>query len=182
MSWTPFLSLEMLLAAMVLGISYYALYTENQDIYAKIEKQGDTANRLLDQITISYNNALLVQEIGKAVSSILDIDKLLIFIMETLQKRLDFDRGMIMLANPEKTRLVYVSGYGYSPPLENILKETQFHLDNPKSQGPFVIAFRQQEPFMIKDIQDLQQKSSPRSLDFVEKLGVKSFILRSNHL
>ena len=57
-----------------------------KDIYAKIEQQGDTANRLLDQITIGYNNALLVQEIGQAVSSILDIDTLLKFVMETLQK------------------------------------------------------------------------------------------------
>ena len=176
LSWMPITSLGALLAGIVFGLSYYALYAEKQDINDKIEKQGDAANRLLDQITISYNNALLVQEIGHAVSNILDIDQLLTFIMETLQKRLDFDRGMIMLANPEKTRLVYVSGYGYSPPLEAILKETQFHLDKPHSQGPFVIAFKQQEPFLIKDIRDVQQKISPRSLEFVEQLGVKSFI------
>jgi PAS domain S-box-containing protein len=164
------------LAGIIFGISYYAQYIEKKDIYAKIQQQGDTANRLLDQITIGYNNALLVQEIGQAVSSILDIDILLKFVMETLQKRLDFDRGMIMLANSDKTRLVYVSGYGYSPDLEKILKETQFHLDNPKSRGPFVIAFKQQTPILISNIKDLKSDISSRSADLVEMLDVSSFI------
>jgi len=165
-----------MLAGIIFGISHYAQYIENKDIYTTIQQQGDTANRLLDQITIGYNNALMVQEIGHAVSSILDIDTLLKFVMETLHKRLDFDRGMIMLANPDKTRLVYVSGYGYSPDLEKVLKETQFHLDNPKSKGPFVIAFKQQEPILVSDVHDVQNDISPRSADLVETLGVSSFI------
>ena len=169
-------TLGSLLMVVIFGLSYYGQYVENKDIYAKIELQGNTANRLLDQITLGYNNALLVQEIGQALTSILDIDKLLKFVMETLQKRLDFDRGMIMLANPDKTRLTYVNGYGYSPEHEKILKETQFHLDNPKSKGPFVIAFKQQEPILISDIDDVQNDISSRSAAFVETLGVSSFI------
>ena len=176
LSLGPLLVLASLLAVVTFGISYYAQYLEKKDIYAKIEQQGDTANRLLDQITIGYNNALLVQEIGQAVSSILDIDTLLKFVMETLQKRLDFDRGMIMLANPDRTRLVYIIGYGYSSEFEMILKETQFHLDNPKSKGPFVIAFKQQKPILISDINDVQNDISSRSADLVETLGVTSFI------
>lgn len=166
----------LLVTACILGLSYCAEYIEKKDIYAKIEEQGDTANRLLDQITISYNNALMVQEIGQAVSSILDVDSLLKFIMETLQKRLDFDRGMIMLANPGETRLVYVSGYGYGPDLETVLKKTQFHLDNPQSRGPFVIAFKRQNPILVSDIQELRTDISSRSADFVDMLGVSSFI------
>ncbi|NCQ32934.1 MAG: hypothetical protein GW802_36925, partial [Armatimonadetes bacterium] len=38
-----------------------------------------------------------------------------------------------------------------------ILKETQFHLDNPKSKGPFVIAFKRQEPIQVNDIEDVQK-------------------------
>lgn len=176
LSLGPLVVLGSLLTVAILGLSYYAQYIEKTDIYAKIAQQGDTANRLLDQITISYNNALLVQEIGQAVTSILDIDKLLNFVMETLHKRLDFDRGMIMLANPEKTRLVYVNGYGYSSELEKVLQETQFHLDNPKSKGPFVIAFKRQEPILVNDLSDVQNTISSRSADLVETLGVSSFI------
>jgi PAS domain S-box-containing protein len=172
----PLILLGSLMTVAIFGLSYYALYAEKRDIHTKIQQQGNTANRLLDQITIGYNNALLVQEIGQAVTSILDIDKLLKFVMETLQKRLDFDRGMIMLANPDKTRLLYVSGYGYSPQYEITLRKTQFHLDNPKSKGPFVIAFKQQEPILVSDVHHVQGEISSRSADLVETLGVSSFI------
>jgi PAS domain S-box-containing protein len=166
----------LLVTALFFGISYYTEYTEKRDISAKIEERANTANRLLDQITISYNNALMVQEIGQAISTILDIDSLLKFVMETLQKRLDFDRGMIMLANPGETRLVYVSGYGYGPELEALLKRTEFHLDNPRSRGPFVIAFKRQSPILVNDIQELRSDISSRSADYVDMLGVSSFI------
>jgi PAS domain S-box-containing protein len=158
------------------GAAFYTQYLEKKDAYTKMAIQGDAANRLLDQITIGYNNALLVQEIGQAVSSILDVDKLITFVIETLQKRLNFDRGTIMLANHEKTMLIYVNGYGYSSHLEALLQETQFHLDNPKSKGPFVVAFKQQKPILVSDISDMQSDISARSFEFAEALGVSSFI------
>jgi len=168
--------ISLMTVAITISTSFYSDYLEKKDIYEKIKIQGDAANRLLDQITISYNNALLVQEVGQAVSSILDIDSLLKFVTETLQKRLNFDRGMIMLASPDKTRLVYMSGYGYAPDLEALLRETQFHLDKPHSKGPFVIAYRQQKPILVNDAKDIQNDISMRSQEFVETLGVSSFI------
>ncbi len=176
LSLIPFLSTAWVVAAGVFGILYYDLYLEKKAMQTIMEIQGDAANRLLDQIRISYNNALLVQEIGQVVSSMLDIDELIKLVMETLKKRLDFDRGMIMLANPERTRLIYISGYGYAPELEKILKQTEFHLDNPQSRGPFVLAFNQQKSFLISDTKELRQGISSRSLDLVQKLGVNSFI------
>jgi len=172
----PFLSMAVLSVCTIFGILYYDQYLEKKATQTIMEIQGDAANRLLDQIRISYNNALLVQEIGQAVSSMLDIDELIKSAMETLQKRLDFDRGMIMLADPERTKLVFASGYGYDPHLETVLKKTAFHLNNPNSKGPFVIAFQQQKSFLISDIQNLHDDISLRSLDFAETLGVNSFI------
>jgi PAS domain S-box-containing protein len=160
----------------IVGIAFYSQYLEKKDIYERTERQGDAANRLLDQITISYNNALLVQEIGQAVSNIMDVDSLLKFVMETLQKRLKFDRGMIMLTSPDRTRLIYASGYGYSSEIEAVLQKTQFHLDKPDSRGPFVVAFREQHPIFVNDIKDIKNDISVRSRDFVEALAVNSFI------
>ncbi|MBN1545121.1 MAG: PAS domain S-box protein [Syntrophaceae bacterium] len=172
----PFLLTAFLLIGTVFGIVVYDQHLEKRAMQAIMEIQGDAANRLLDQIRISYNNALLVQEIGHAVSSVLDIDELIRFVMETLQKRLEFDRGMIMLANAERTKLTFVSGYGYEPDLEAALKKTEFRLDNPDSKGPFVVAFNQQESFLVDDIHDLQGDISSRSLDLAQMLRVNSFI------
>jgi len=172
----PLAGLALLFAIGIIGISHYADFIERKDIYAKIEAQGSAANRLLDQITIGHNNALLMQEIGQAVSSILNIDELLRFVMNTLQKRLNFDRGMIMLANLERTELVYVNGFGHDPKNKELLLKTTFHLNNPASKGPFVKSFREQNPCLITDISDFQEMLSTRSHKFAEALGVKSFI------
>jgi len=172
----PFLFSVFLFIGAVFGIVFYDQYLEKKSIKALMEIQGDAASRLLDQIRISYNNALLIQEIGHAVSSMLDIDELIRFVMETLRKRLDFDRGMIMLANPERTKLTFVSGYGYEPELERVLKKTEFHLGKADSKGPFVVAYRQQTSLLINDIHDLQEDISSRSFDLAQMLGVSSFI------
>ncbi|OPY13981.1 MAG: Blue-light-activated protein [Syntrophus sp. PtaB.Bin001] len=163
-------------AVIITGIAFYSQHLEKKDIYERTERQGDAANRLLDQITISYNNALLVQEIGQAVSNILDIESLLKFVMETLQKRLNFDRGLIMLASQDRKRLVYTSGYGYSFDIEALLRDTQFHLDDPNSKGPFVVAFREQHPIFVDNVKDIKDDISLRSRSFVEALDVSSFI------
>ncbi|MCG6533848.1 MAG: PAS domain S-box protein, partial [Syntrophales bacterium LBB04] len=172
----PLSILVLILAAIVVGISHYADYVEKKDIYAKMEIQGNVANRLLDEIKIGYNNVLMVQEISQAVSSILDIDRLLQFVMDTLQKRLDFDRGMIMLANPEKTRLLYVCGFGYNPTHEELLKKTSFRLDSPESRGQFVTAFKEQCPLLIDNAKDLKENLSSHSYEFIETFDVRSFI------
>ena len=161
---------------MVIGTTLYTEHREKKELIANIRTQGDAADRLIDQINVSYNNSLLVQEIGQATSSILDIKQLLAVIIDALEKRLDFDRGMIMLANRERTRLVYTIGYGYSPEQQGYLKNIEFHLDNPKSRGAFVISFRKQTPFLINDVSEIARDFSPRSIEFAKRMGTRSFI------
>ncbi len=160
----------------VMGIFLYQIHLEKRELAAIFKDHGNSANNLLDEINSRYNTAMLVQEIGQAASSILDIDDLLKFTMETVDKRLDFDRGLIMLANKDRTRLVYRVGYGYNPDEEALLKSTEFHLDNSKSRGPFIVSFKQQKPFLINDIIDVSKDISERSRAFVNKINVKSFI------
>jgi PAS domain S-box-containing protein len=163
-------------AGILSGLSYYCQIIEKKEIYEKIFRQGDTASRLLDQITESYENSLLVQEIGQAVSNTLDINVLIRIIGETLEKRLNFDRGMIMLTDPRREKLVYATGYGHAPELEKILIDTAFHLDNPNSRGPFVASFIKQTPILVSDINDIKHNFSPRGIEFAERLGASSFI------
>jgi len=160
----------------VVGISLYQVHLEKDELAATLKNHGDTASNLLDEINTRYNNSMLVKEIGQASSNILNIDKLLKFTMETVEKRLDFDRGLIMLANRDRTRLVYRVGYGYNPDEEALLKSTEFHLDNPKSRGPFIVSFKQQKPFLINNFKDIEKDISERSREFVKRIDVKSFI------
>ena len=66
--------------------------------------------------------------------------------------------------------------YGYTKEQEKLIRNTAFHLDRPESRGVFVVSFRQQEPFLINDINEIESTLSPRSLDFAMVLGTRSFV------
>ena len=161
---------------LVIGTTLYTEHREKKELIDTIRNQGDAADRLIEQINTSYNNALLIQEIGQATSMILEINQLLAFIMEALEKRLDFDRGVILLANREQTRLVYTIGYGYNHEHREYLENIEFHLDNPNSRGAFVLSFTEQTPFLINNIDEITKDFSPRSVEFAKKMGTHSFI------
>jgi PAS domain S-box-containing protein len=160
----------------VLTFIFYTEHMEKKELAMTLESQGELADSLLDEINIRYNNATLIHEIGQATSIILDSEKLLNLIMEAMENRLDFDRGMIMLSNKEKTRLIYSAGYGYSPEHEEKLMGIEFHLDKPDSRGPAVESFRLQKPILIDDISKIENKLTRRSQEFAKMMGAQSFI------
>jgi class 3 adenylate cyclase len=169
-------ALTLLFASIFLGVSYYFEHLEKVDLSKNVEGQQAAVEALLDQITIRYNDAQLIKEMGQAASMLLDIDEILKSVIDSIQKRLDFDRGGIWMANNEKSRLVYKDGFGYTEELEIILRKTDFHLDKPESKGVAVQTFWQQRPSLVNDIAEIQKDVSPRSFEFIKKLGTHSFI------
>jgi PAS domain S-box-containing protein len=154
----------------------YAAYLEKKDLSNTVETQGDAAKDLLFEMDIRYRNALLIKEIGQATSTVMDINKLVNTVAKVMKRRLDFDRGMIMLANKTETRLVFSAGYGYSMEQEGFLEQTEFHLDNPASKGIFVLSFKEQKPFLINDITEIEENFSEKSLRLAKQMGVHSLI------
>ena len=160
----------------ILMLSLYCAFLEKKSLTKTIETQKETAQDSIDESNLRYNNALLVQEIGQATSNIFDINQLLRTVAGVMEKRLDFDRGMIMLADKEKTKLRYFTGYGQNPEEEQILKSTTFHLDHPGSKGVFVLAVNEQRPFLINNISEIQDSISRKSLEVAKRLGSQSLI------
>jgi class 3 adenylate cyclase len=162
--------------AIIVGIVFYSENLENKELVKTIQNQKDTAEHILEQINIRYNDSLLIKEVGQVTSSLMDIDKLLKKVVDIMEKRLDFDRGGIWLANQEKTRLFYSIGYGYDEKIENVLQSSHFHLDNPFSMGVAVQAFKRQKPYLINDVSEIENALSQRSREFVKQMGTQSFI------
>jgi len=162
--------------SLVALISLHAEQLKNDELAKNVETQRDAAKLLLDEINLRYNNAQLIKEVGQATAMFLETDRLLRAVTEAMEKRLDFDRGGIWLANEEKTRLIYRMGYGYDPELELLVRRTQFHLDNPRAKGIAVQAFRAQRPFLVNDISQIENDLSERSFRFVKQVGAQSFI------
>ena len=172
----PWVSLVLLCAFLTSIFSLYSKHLEKGELTKTIETQGDAAKGHIEEINIRYNNALLIQEIGQAASTLLDIHKPLKSVMDAMEKRLDFNRGGIWLANGDKNRLIYNVGYGYDPEIEELLRNTDFHLDRPRSRGVVVWAFKKQKPYLVNDIADIEKDISERSLEFIKRIGAQSFI------
>jgi HD-GYP domain-containing protein (c-di-GMP phosphodiesterase class II) len=160
----------------VFGIALVSEILEKYNLMAAMLNLKESSDQLVDQIEINYNNRLVTREIGQIINRQTNLDNVLAEVVQVLQNRLDFDRGMIMLTDKEKSRLKFHAGFGYSPSHYEVLQKLYFHLDNPTSRGIFVVSFKEQKPFLVNDIHDIQNSLSQRSFSFAQKMGAKSFI------
>jgi PAS domain S-box-containing protein len=175
----PFLTwgiVALICAFITLMLSYYIEHLEKKALIKTIETQTESAQDSIVESKLRYNDALLAQEIGQATSNIFDINQLLRTVAGVMEKRLDFDRGMIMLTDKKETKLRYFTGYGQSPDEEKILTNATFHLDNPESKGVFVLSVKEQRPFLVNDISEIQDSLSHKSLAVAKRLGSQSLI------
>jgi HD-GYP domain-containing protein (c-di-GMP phosphodiesterase class II) len=175
--WVSLFAVLPSVVSFLLFVSLVAVGMEKKELNAGIENLQESTDKLLEQINLNYNNALLTNEIGQAISRQTDIDAILGNVSNVLEKRLDYDRGMILLTDQDKKRLIYRTGFGYTEEQEGLLLKTSFHLDRPESRGIFVISFREQKAFLVNDFDEIKTDLSPNSLSFARKMGAQSFIV-----
>lgn len=157
-------------------LSWHSGTLEIKTLNSAVTTLKATSEKLGEENKVNINYALMINEIGEAINKLPNIDNIINRVIKILEKRLDFDRGMILLANQYKTKLIFHSGFGYSEEEIKFLRETVFHLNNPDSKGVFVISFKKQRPFLINNIDEIEGALSPERLDFTKKMGAKSFI------
>jgi len=172
-SWAVF---SLTCGFITIAFSFYAAFLERKELIKTIEGQGDAAKNTLSDMSIRYDNALFIQEVSRVAATIQNVDKLIDTVTSIMEKHLDFDRGIVMLANRNKTRLTYAAGYGYNEQDKQILEQTEFHLDNPNSSGIFVKSHKELKPFLVDNIIDNGKRLSMRSRQLANKMGVKSII------
>ncbi len=153
-----------------------AKYRENTHLMATLEELRQSTEDLALQTKINYNNTTVSHEVGEAISKYTRIDDVLENIAKIFEKLLNYDRGVIMLANPDKTRLQFRAGFGYNPEDLSLLQNTQFHLDKEDSKGVFVLSFKEHRSFLVNNIDEIEDSLSFRSLSFARIVGSRSFI------
>lgn len=177
--WNPLLTVQTLVPASlatVAALAYTARTKENHNLRRSLDNLFDSSEKLIEQMNINYSNSLMNNEIGQAISAPTEVDEILINVIQVLEKRLDFDRGMILLANRDRDQLLFRTGFGYTSEQLRMLDSVAFHLNKPSSRGVFVVAFHDQRPFLVDDVRELRNKLSERSYSLIEKLGARSFI------
>jgi len=158
-------------------MSWFSNKYEVEELNKAVENLSWASEDLIEQVGINYKNSLMINEIGQALSKENDLGGVLSQVSNVLENRLDYDRGIILLANKDKTRLISKAGFGYSlDELSKFMMSSGFHLDKKESKGVFINCFNQQESFLINNIDEIEDDLSGRSLEFARKMGVKSFI------
>jgi len=80
-----------------------------------IEHKYEEVSRLNQELNIRVKQLTAIQETGKAILSVLDLDQLLSVIMNLLFSVCQINRAIIMLVNEEKGCLEYIHGVGFEP-------------------------------------------------------------------
>ena len=163
-------------AFIFMAIALVEEYLKNRELNSAIENLRSTTETIFEHSDRNYNHALMINEIGHIISKYHRIDTLFSQVIDILRKRLDYDRGLILLVNEEKSNLEFRSGFGYGPALVEEIRNARFNLENPESRGVFVLCYRDQRPFLVNDVGAIEGDLSRRSLEFLRKIGSKSFI------
>ena len=174
--WTALETVVPVSAIIFLLLTLIAENKEKEEIATSLDNTRDSIDKLLEQINVNYNNALMTNEVGQALSTFTSTGDILTSVIQIMEKRLDYDRGLILMADKERTKLELQAGFGYSNNHLELFEKISFHLDRPESKGMFVVSFREQKPFLINDLNDVEETLSPRSLAFAKKMGTRSFI------
>ncbi|GFO65635.1 HD domain-containing protein [Geomonas paludis] len=161
---------------LLLAIKICSLRSEKNALVTSQKSLKDLTDNLFKRMEINYNNALVTNEIGQVISRQTEVREILSSVIQILEKRLDYSRGLILLSNPENSRLVFQAGFGYHDEQLAFLGKTTFHLDRPDSKGVFVISFREQRPFLVADVKDIEGNLSGKSQNFAKQLLSQTFI------
>ena len=88
-----------------------------------IEQKYEEVNRLNEQLSQRIKQLVAVQETGKAILSVLDLEKVLSVIMNLLSSVCHIHRAIIMLVNEDNECLEYIHGVGFDIEAYDAIRE-----------------------------------------------------------
>lgn len=172
----PVLALQTLLPitlSLLLILSVFIEKSDKQELFGSLKKLRDSSERLSAQIDFSYNSSLAATEIGQTITGPSNRGDVLDRVLDVFKKRLDFDRGSIMLLDPKNDTLRCRTIFGYDQTQAKFLKQAVFDLKEP-SQEVFSRCIKEKTPILVDG--DRREFSAGSRSFFMRKLGAHSFI------
>jgi len=178
--WSPSSTIIMLMILVslvsILAIFLATTLQEKNEVIKNAVNSHESLEKMIEQTKINYVNAVVHNDISYVLSTCTTTPDVLNSVCSLLENRLDYDRGLILLANQDRSLLESRAWFGYTEPELEFVEKMSFNLKRDVSQGMFIVSFKEQTPFLINDILEVQAKLSPRSLDLARKMGARSFI------
>jgi hypothetical protein len=155
------------------GFLIKSLQIEKKDIRTQLDIKSAS---LLSEINKHYTNSLIIKEVGQALSEKSDLDDMLNKVARILDDRLEFDRGVIMLADRKQTYLEYRESFGYTKELVDYWNDEKGFNISKEATGPFIVSFLEQRPFTVPDVKKIIDSCSPRTQALLKRIKIKAFI------
>jgi len=159
-----------------LGLSVLVQKFERKSLFSSLDCMRTSSERLLTQVQENYDSALMINELGEVISKKVELDDIICSVNLVLQKRLNYGRGMILLADWERNSLVLKGSFGSSRQAQRTLEELDHPLDGAASRGVLVRCFHSQKPLLVNRMVDVEDLAVPENYAFFRGLGVNSFI------
>ena len=103
--------------------------TEMEEDKAVIQQKYDEVNLLNIELNKRVKQLEAIQETGKAILSLLDLEQLLTVIMNLLSNVCRINRAVIMLVNEDQGFLEYIHGIGFNGDVPEIIKNYKVSLN-----------------------------------------------------
>lgn len=165
-----------IIAPLLLLLSLAAEHAEKKELGSALDSLRDSTEKLLAQSQANYDNALLVSEIGQVVSSKSDTDQILANVAALLEKRLDYDRGVILMADTSQNALRVRASYGFDDAGRRVIHETPILLTPDGPAGLIAATYLDQKPFLVNDIDEIAHIIPRHHRQLGSLLGIRSFI------
>jgi PAS domain S-box-containing protein len=160
--------------SLMISITY--IHIDRLGLIESIEKQGNASLALVKEMEARYNDVKFVQELGRATSTVSHLEKLLRTVAGIMEKHLDYDCGLFYLPDEEKTRLLYVAGFGYDKGVKEKLSQTELSLKDPPQPGVFVQVFNLHSPLFLKDREAKERSLSQADRELADAMGAESIL------
>lgn len=163
-------------SAIVVLLAFLAEHREKKGLQSILQSLGEPTDKLLEKINANYSNAQITNEVGQAISRQTEIDGIITSVLQVLEARLGYDRGVVLLENPERTRLVFRDGFGQGEEQIELLQKADFTLEPPGVAGAFVTSFKERKPFLINSIAEYEELFPGSNLELLGKLNAEAFL------
>lgn len=139
-----------------------------------LEERDRVLSHHMDTITKQVNQLTTLNQTGVAITSNLDLDKLLATVLHLLVDRVGFSHMILLTYDPDQRKVLGVETAGIPPGLaEHAKKMCLPILHNDSIPSQMLI---HGEAFFIPDIQEATDRLSPEIYDLLTKLKCQSFV------
>jgi PAS domain S-box-containing protein len=158
----------------IVTLSFLSKHLETEELNLSIRNEGKSAESHLIQINKNYENALLFNEIGKAMGGGTNTSEFLRQVSALLEKHLDFDRGMILLADKDSGHLFVACHYGYSQENDSESPEA-VSLTNPTAFIQVLMPFyKNKSSILVSSQSEVQDIATKKLQQLMKRRGAKS--------